>query len=95
VVTQVQLINCSKIGALVTRIYLQLPMDTQKTTNIIHRTPWRPPVATSANGIKICLDDGRELIDGAGGAAVAAVGMGHPKIVKAIQDQVAKMACAR
>jgi 4-aminobutyrate aminotransferase-like enzyme len=69
-------------------------MDNKRTTNIIHRTPWQPPIASSAKGIKIYVDDGRELIDGAGGAAVAAVGMGQPKIVKAIQDQVAKMACA-
>ena len=62
-------------------------------TNIIHRTPWRPPIASSARGIWVYLEDGRELIDGAGGAAVAAVGMGHPKIVKAIKDQVDRMAC--
>ena len=70
-------------------------MQSQPVTNIIHRTPWRPPVASSAEGIYIYLQDGRKLIDGCGGAAVAALGMGHPKVVKAVQDQAAKMACMR
>ena len=70
-------------------------MGDKQVTNIIHRTPWRPPIAVSAKGIRIYLDDGKELIDGAGGAAVAAVGMGHPKIVKAVQDQAAAMACMK
>jgi len=67
-------------------------MGDKQITNIIHRTPWRPPIASSAKGIKIYLQDGREIIDGSGGAAVAALGMGHPEIVKAIQEQAAKMA---
>lgn len=65
-----------------------------KPTSIIHRTPWRPPVATSAEGIYIELEDGRRLIDGAGGAAVACLGMSHPKVIQAIKDQVDRVPCA-
>lgn len=44
-------------------------------------------------GIYIQLEDGRELIDGVGGAAVSCIGNGHPKVVKAVQDQAEKLAC--
>ncbi|KAE9398555.1 hypothetical protein BT96DRAFT_957548 [Gymnopus androsaceus JB14] len=63
-------------------------IPTLKPTSIIHRTPWRPPVATNAEGIYIDLEDGRRLIDGVGGASVACIGMSHPKVIKAIKDQV-------
>lgn len=62
-------------------------------TAILHRTPWRPPVASSANGIYITLEDGKTIIDAVGGAAVSCIGNGHPAVVKAIKDQVDKMAC--
>jgi len=63
-------------------------IPTLKPTSIIHRTPWRPPVATNAEGIYIDLEDGRRVIDGVGGASVACIGMSHPKVIKAIKDQV-------
>ncbi|KAF8324112.1 PLP-dependent transferase [Clavulina sp. PMI_390] len=62
------------------------------TTAILHRTPWTPPVAVAGEGIYITLKDGTKLIDAVGGAAVSAIGMGHPTVVKAVQDQVAKVA---
>ena len=62
-------------------------------THILHRTPWRPSLAVSAQGSHITLDDGRDLIDGVGGAAVSCIGMGHPDVVQAVQEQVEKMAC--
>ncbi|KAL0579002.1 hypothetical protein V5O48_002997 [Marasmius crinis-equi] len=58
------------------------------TTHMIHRTPWRPPVATSAEGINIELEDGTKLIDAVGGAAVACLGMSHPVVKQAIRDQL-------
>jgi adenosylmethionine-8-amino-7-oxononanoate aminotransferase len=58
-----------------------------KPTSLLHRTPWRPPVAVSAEGIYINLED-RKLIDGCGGAAVTCLGNNHPTVVKAIKDQV-------
>ncbi|EJD52210.1 PLP-dependent transferase [Auricularia subglabra TFB-10046 SS5] len=68
---------------------VQAPLE---PTAIFHRTPWTPPVAVSGQGIYITLKDGRTLIDGAGGAAVTSIGNGHPEVVKAVQDQVAKLA---
>ncbi|KAI0333868.1 PLP-dependent transferase [Cubamyces sp. BRFM 1775] len=62
-----------------------------RPTAILHRTPWRPPVASSAEGIYITLEDGKQLIDAVGGAAVACIGNGHPAVKKAIKEQVDKV----
>ncbi|KAG8968432.1 hypothetical protein FRC03_007374 [Tulasnella sp. 419] len=61
-------------------------------TAILHRTPFVPPIAVSAEGIYINLKDGKKVVDGVGGAAVAAIGMGHPRVVAVVQEQVARMA---
>lgn len=50
------------------------------------------PVAVSGKGIYITLEDGRELIDAVGGIAVACIGNGHPAVVKAVKEQVDKLA---
>ncbi|KAF8967730.1 hypothetical protein BDZ97DRAFT_1903295 [Flammula alnicola] len=62
-----------------------------RPTNILHRTPWQPPVAVSAQGSYIELESGQKLLDGVGGAAVACLGNGHPTVVQAIKDQVDKV----
>ncbi|KAL1723093.1 pyridoxal phosphate-dependent transferase [Schizophyllum commune] len=62
-----------------------------RPTHILHRTPWRPPVATKAEGLTITLEDGSTLIDAAGGAAVVSIGHGHPKVIEAIKDQAEKV----
>jgi len=62
-----------------------------KPSSILHRTPWQPPVAESAQGIYITLEDGTRLIDAVGGAAVACIGNSHPKVMQAIKDQVDKV----
>ena len=56
-------------------------------------TPGKPPVAVSGKGIYITLEDGREVIDAAGGAAVACIGNGHPVVREAVKEQVDKLAC--
>jgi adenosylmethionine-8-amino-7-oxononanoate aminotransferase len=66
---------------------------TLKPTSILHRTPWQPPVALAAEGIYIDLEDGRRVIDGVGGAAVACLGNSHPTVMQAIKDQVDKVSC--
>jgi E3 ubiquitin-protein ligase TRIP12 len=58
----------------------------------LHRTPWQPPVAVSGQGIYITLEDGREVIDAAGGAAVTCIGNGHPVVREAIKEQLDKLA---
>ncbi|RDX51245.1 PLP-dependent transferase [Lentinus brumalis] len=62
-----------------------------RATAILHRTPWRPPVASSAQGIYITLEDGTQIIDAVGGAAVSCIGNGHPAVKQAIKDQVDKV----
>ena len=64
-----------------------------QSTSILFRTPWKPPVAVNSEGIYYDLEDGRKIIDGVGGAAVACVGNGHPKVVQAMKDQLDKVAC--
>jgi Aminotransferase class-III len=64
-----------------------------KATAILHRTPWQPPVAVSGQGIYITLEEGREVIDAVGGAAVVCIGNGHPVVQEAIKEQVDKLAC--
>ncbi|KAI0738629.1 PLP-dependent transferase [Daedaleopsis nitida] len=58
---------------------------------IFQRTPFKLPIATSAEGIYITLENGRTIIDAVGGAAVACIGNGHPVVKQAIKDQVDKM----
>lgn len=65
-----------------------------RPTAILHRTPWQPPVAVSGQGIYITLEDGREVIDAAGGAAVTCLGNGHPVVQQALKEQVDKLAYA-
>lgn len=64
-----------------------------KPTAILQRTPWQLPVAVSGQGIYITLEDGKEVIDAVGGAAVACIGNGHPVVQEAIKKQVDKLAC--
>ncbi|KAI9510533.1 PLP-dependent transferase [Russula earlei] len=63
-----------------------------QATAILHRTSWKPPVAVSAQGIYVTLDDGRVLVDAVGGTAVACIGNGHPAVQQAIKEQVDKLA---
>ena len=72
---------------------LTKPDETPKTSSILHRTPWRPPVAVSGEGIYLELEDGRRIIDAVGGAAVTCIGNGHPEVKKAIKEQVDKLSC--
>jgi adenosylmethionine-8-amino-7-oxononanoate aminotransferase len=62
-------------------------------THVLHRSLGDvPPRAVSASGLIIRTEDGREIIDASGGAAVSCLGHGHPRIVEAIQRQAAELA---
>jgi adenosylmethionine-8-amino-7-oxononanoate aminotransferase len=50
-----------------------------------------PQVAVSASGLRIRSADGREVIDGSGGAAVACLGHGHPVVLEAIRRQIERV----
>jgi acetylornithine aminotransferase len=52
----------------------------------------RLPFALShGRGCRVCDTDGREYLDALAGIAVNTLGHGHPKLVPALQEQVAKM----
>ncbi len=62
-------------------------------SRILHRTLFSdPPLAVGGHGIYIRDADGREIIDGSGGAAVACLGHGNARINAAIAEQLSKVA---
>ena len=50
-----------------------------------------PFVPVRASGCDIFTDDGRRILDLYGGHAVAALGYGHPKQLKAVTEQCNKL----
>lgn len=64
-------------------------------SHLVHRSLLRdPPIAVSGKGIYLYDADGREVIDGSGGAAVACLGHGHPKVLAAMKAQMEKLCYA-
>ncbi|KAF7308332.1 RING-type domain-containing protein [Mycena chlorophos] len=63
-------------------------MAAKRPSHILHRTPWIPPVAVSAEGSYIELESGQKLFDAIGGAAVTCLGMSHPAVLKALHEQI-------
>jgi adenosylmethionine-8-amino-7-oxononanoate aminotransferase len=64
-------------------------------THLLHRGLRDvPPRAVSASGLIVRTEDGREILDASGGAAVSCLGHGHPRIIAAIQRQAADLAFA-
>jgi adenosylmethionine-8-amino-7-oxononanoate aminotransferase len=57
-------------------------------SRIIHRSLRQdPPLALSGEGIFIRDSNGKTIIDGSGGAAVACLGHGHPRVLEAMRRQ--------
>lgn len=64
-------------------------------THIFHRNPHQTlATAVAGEGIELIDSTGKRYIDASGGAAVSCLGHGHPKVIEAIQTQVAKLAYA-
>ena len=64
-------------------------------SHLVHRSLRQdPPVATRGEGIFLYDQAGRAIIDGSGGAAVACLGHGHPKVIAAIKAQLDSLAYA-
>jgi adenosylmethionine-8-amino-7-oxononanoate aminotransferase len=63
-------------------------------SRLLHRTLAAPPppLAVSGQGMVLRMADGREIIDGSGGAAVACLGHGERRVNAAIADQLAEVA---
>jgi adenosylmethionine-8-amino-7-oxononanoate aminotransferase len=64
-------------------------------SRMIHRSLHATPdMAVDGEGIRLRLADGREVIDGSGGAAVACIGHGNRRVVAAIAAQAGRVAYA-
>ena len=64
-------------------------------SRILHRSQFAtPPIAVSGKGMYLVGADGRQIIDGSGGAAVACLGHGHPQVIAAIKAQLDTLAYA-
>ena len=61
-------------------------------THVLHRSLRADPeLAVGSDGIMLTLADGRRVIDAAGGAAVACLGHGNPRVVEAIAAQAKRL----
>ncbi|WP_342128837.1 aspartate aminotransferase family protein [Hydrogenophaga sp. OTU3427] len=64
----------------------------EATSPHVMNTYGRLPIAMShGRGCRVWDVNGKSYLDGLGGIAVNTLGHGHPKLVKALQDQVAKL----
>tara|TARA_B100000767_G_scaffold269789_1_gene292195 strand:+ start:194 stop:1552 length:1359 start_codon:yes stop_codon:yes gene_type:complete len=64
-------------------------------TSIFHRSPGASlPTAIGGQGVWLEASNGRRYLDASGGAAVSALGHGHPRVIEAIREQASKMAFA-
>jgi len=64
-------------------------------SHVFHRNPKIDlPTAVGGQGMELIDTNGKRYIDASGGAAVSSLGHGHPRVIKAIQDQVAQLAYA-
>lgn len=57
-------------------------------SRFLHRSMFSEPVmAARGEGIYLYTQDGRQVIDGSGGAAVACLGHGNARVNAAIRDR--------
>jgi adenosylmethionine-8-amino-7-oxononanoate aminotransferase len=64
-------------------------------SRLIHRSLRQdPPLALSGQGIHLHDSNGRTIIDGSGGAAVACLGHGHPRVLEAMRQQQERLCYA-
>ena len=64
-------------------------------SRILHRSLREtPPVAVGGHGVWLVAADGREILDGSGGAAVSCLGHQHPRVLEAMARQAAKLTFA-
>jgi adenosylmethionine-8-amino-7-oxononanoate aminotransferase len=58
-------------------------------SHILHRSLRQtPPVAVGGRGVRLRDSHGREYLDASGGAAVSALGHGHPDVIAAMHRQI-------
>ena len=62
-------------------------------SHLLHRTLFAdPPIAVGGKGMYLHAADGRQIIDGSGGAAVACLGHGNARVNAGIVEQLSKVA---
>jgi len=65
------------------------------TSHLVHRSlRATPPIAARGEGIWLHGADGHAVIDGSGGAAVACLGHGHPRVIAAMKAQMDRLCYA-
>ncbi len=63
--------------------------------NVFYRDPGNKyPVAVRGEGVYVYDADGKQYLDGSGGAAITCLGYRHPEVTRAIIEQVGKLAFA-
>lgn len=66
-----------------------------RSSHVLHRHLHHlPPVAVSAEGVWITDAEGRRYLDASGGAAVSCLGHAHPDVLRAMHDQIDRIAYA-
>jgi adenosylmethionine-8-amino-7-oxononanoate aminotransferase len=64
-------------------------------THILHRSLRTSlPLAATGHGIRIVDANGKEYLDASGGAAVSCLGHGHPEVLRAMHEQIDRIAYA-
>ena len=64
-------------------------------SHILHRSlRGSLPLAAGGRGIRIVDSAGREYLDASGGAAVSCLGHGHPDVIRAMHEQIDRIAYA-
>src|SRR3954447_15163127 len=66
-----------------------------RSSRILHRSLRDvPPMAKAGHGVWLVDADGREVLDGSGGAAVSCLGHQHPRVLDAMTRQAGKLTYA-
>jgi adenosylmethionine-8-amino-7-oxononanoate aminotransferase len=66
-----------------------------KKSRVMHRSLREtPPPAVGGHGVWLVDAQGREVLDGSGGAAVSCLGHQHPRVLEAMAQQAGKLAYA-
>lgn len=67
-------------------------MPKPASSHVFHRTPHHPmPTVVAGDGAYVIDSTGKRYLDASGGAGVSCLGHTHAKVIKAIQDQVARI----
>jgi adenosylmethionine-8-amino-7-oxononanoate aminotransferase len=65
------------------------PTNAKQESSVLHRNlKFQPHTIVSAEGVYITLSNGQRILDASGGAAVASIGHGNPRIKAAIAKQM-------